>query len=278
MAVYAIGDLQGCYKELVQLLERIEFDPSKDKLLFAGDIVNRGPDSLKTLRFVKKLGAQAQMVLGNHDLHLLALWQGNQRHASKDRTLETILKAKDASDLLEWLRHQPLMYHCKKHNYHLVHAGLPPQWSAATAQKRAREVEQVLQGKGLKDFCMKMYGNEPDLWSDSLKGMERLRFITNAFTRLRFCHPKGRLALSEKGAPGSQRQPMVPWFKVPDRASRHDRILFGHWSTLGYSESNNTWGLDSGCLWGGKLTALKLNGDKPPRPIQLKCQGYKRPS
>ncbi len=273
MAIYAIGDLQGCYDSLQRLLEKIRFDPGEDRLWFAGDLVNRGKQSLQTLRFVRQLGSRAITVLGNHDLHLLAISEGNLRHQSRDGSLDPILNAPDRDELLHWLRHRPLMHYNEKRGYSLIHAGLPPQWDARTAMQRAHELEQVLRGDGFHDYCMQMYGNEPSLWRDDLRGMERLRFITNCFTRLRFCDPRGRLALDEKGAPGSQKSPYQPWYAVKDRASRHDRILFGHWSTLGYRQIGNVWALDSGCIWGGQLTALKLRRHKPPQPIQVKCKG-----
>ncbi|WP_428634087.1 symmetrical bis(5'-nucleosyl)-tetraphosphatase [Sedimenticola sp.] len=277
MALFAIGDVQGCYKDLQRLLKLIKYSPDRDSLWFAGDLVNRGPDSLKTLRFVKGLGEGATVVLGNHDLHLLALSQGNLKQADKDHTLRDILKAKDRDDLLEWLRHRPLMHHCAEREYSLIHAGLPPQWDLPTAQQCAKEVEAILRGDQFPTFCQQMYGNEPSRWSDTLQGMERHRFIINCFTRLRFCDVQGNLALKEKRAPGNQAPDFFPWFAIPNRATRDHRILFGHWSTLGYHSSHNTWCLDSGCLWGGKLTALQLRREKPPKPLQVSCSGYKKP-
>lgn len=276
MAVYAIGDVQGCYRDLLNLLETINFNPSKDRLWFAGDIVNRGPDSLSTLRFIKGLGDTAITVLGNHDLHLLSLARGTIKQKTSDQTLEPILRAKDRDDLLLWLRHRPLMHYDQKLDYALIHAGLPPQWDLATALARAREVESVLRGKNFNYFCSHMYGDEPSYWSDRLQGMDRLRFITNCFTRLRYCNISGRLALDEKGPPGSQHGEFLPWFEVADRASESTRILFGHWSTLGYHQARNTWALDTGCLWGGKLTALKLKKSDPIKVVQVKCQGYQQ--
>lgn len=276
MALYAIGDLQGCYDDLRRLLDRINFDPKDDRLWFVGDLVNRGPHSLEVLRFIKGLGKQAVTVLGNHDLHLLALSEGQLKHKGRDHTLDPILNANDRDELLQWLRYRPLMHNSKKYGFSLIHAGLPPQWNLKTAGKLAREVEQTLQGDGFHDFCCQMYGNEPSRWSDGLTGMERLRFITNCFTRLRYCDDQGNLALKEKGRPGSQRQPYIPWFQVPKRASRHDPILFGHWSTLGYHQSDNVWALDSGCLWGGRMTAVKVSAKNPPAPIQIDCPGARK--
>ena len=278
MATYAIGDVQGCYNELQQLLEKIKFDPSSDTLWFVGDLVNRGPHSLEVLRFVKGLGGSAITVLGNHDLHLLAISQGNPRHKDKEHTLDQVLAADDREELIDWLRHRPLMHHDAKRGYSLLHAGLPPQWDIPEALARAREMEEVLRGPGFHDYCQQMYGNQPDCWSPSLKGMDRLRFITNCFSRLRYCDLKGRLALREKGVPGSQPKSYLPWFMHPHRASRHDRIIFGHWSTLGYHASNNTWSIDSGCLWGGHLTALRVRKKKKKlKPVHVLCKGACKP-
>lgn len=276
MAIYAIGDVQGCYDELQQLLELIQFDPAKDTLWLAGDIVNRGPKSLQVMRFVKSLGNRAITVLGNHDLHLLALSQGNRSHY-KHGTLDEILDAPDCAELIYWLRHQPVMYHHKNSGYSLLHAGLPPQWDIPSALQYARELEVTLQGPQFHDFCHAMYGNDPDQWSDDLRGMDRLRFITNCFTRLRYCTPTGRLAMKEKGHPSSQNSGFIPWFEAPGRASKNARIIFGHWSTLGYQQANNAWSIDTGCLWGGKLTALKIRQNKKPKPIHLACPSSLKP-
>ena len=251
MAIYAVGDIQGCHDEFMVLLERIGFSRSRDLLWLTGDIVNRGPQSLECLRFVKDLGDRAVTVLGNHDLHLLAMSQGNLRFEKNNRTLEPILNAPDRDELLHWLRHRPLMHHDARQNYTLVHAGLPAEWDVPTALQRAGEVETVLQGGQFHGFCMEMYGNNPDRWSDDLQGMDRIRCIVNCLTRMRYCGPDGTLDFGEHRAPGSQNPRLVPWFKVPGRASRKARILFGHWSTLGYLQSDNVWALDSGCLWGG---------------------------
>ncbi|MCP4993036.1 MAG: symmetrical bis(5'-nucleosyl)-tetraphosphatase, partial [Gammaproteobacteria bacterium] len=233
MSTFAIGDIQGCHNDLLHLLKEINYRPDKDKLWFAGDLVNRGPDSLETLLFVKSLGEGAVTVLGNHDLHLLALSEGNIKHKSQDHTLDSILDSPKREELIHWLRHQPLMHHDSKKNISLIHAGLPPQWDLQTALACAREVEETLQGDGFHDYCMQMYGNQPDLWSDNLVGMDRLRFITNCFSRLRYCDIKGQLAMKEKGTPGTQVPSVLPWFEIPGRATQNERILFGHWSTLG---------------------------------------------
>lgn len=275
MAIFAIGDIQGCFDELRALLELIRFNPKKDQLWFVGDLINRGPKSLEVLRFVKGLGESAISVLGNHDLHLLAVTQGNLKHRRKD-TFDDILAAPDRDELVEWLRHRPLMHQDRDTGFNMLHAGLPPQWDIATALQRATEVENALRGTVFNEFCHIMYGNEPARWSDSLEGAPRLRFITNCFTRLRYCDADGNLALKEKGPPGTQQAPYLPWFSVPTRASRNDRIVCGHWSTLGFQASHNLWSLDTGCLWGGQLTALKIKKNKC-KAFQIRCPGALKP-
>ena len=276
MAIHAIGDIQGCYDELRLLLDRLRFDPAADWLWFVGDLVNRGPASLQVLRFARALGERAIVVLGNHDLHLLALAAGNRRHARKSN-LDAVLAAPDRDELLHWLRHRPLLHHDAEHRILLVHAGLPPQWDLAEAQACAREVEVVLRGPDHRDWFHVMYGNQPERWSPGLTGTERRRFIVNCLTRLRFCTLDGALALGEKGELGSQAPGLVPWFKVPGRRTRDQRIVFGHWSTLGYWQGDNVWAIDSGCLWGGGLTALRIDGPRPMTPFRLDCKGYRRP-
>jgi bis(5'-nucleosyl)-tetraphosphatase (symmetrical) len=260
VATYAIGDVQGCYAELQSLLAAIGFTPARDRLWFAGDIVNRGPDSLAVLRFVRGLGDRALTVLGNHDLHLLACSHGARLPHRLD-TFGEILAAADRGELLDWLQRQPLM-HIGEAGDALVHAGLPPQWSVPQAREHAAEVERVLRSDAARGFFTQMYGNEPDRWSDELVGIDRLRFITNAITRMRFCTRKGRLDLKSKGAPGTQDDKLMPWYAVPGRASRDARILFGHWATLHLgpadTESHNVIGLDTGCVWGGSLTAVRI--------------------
>ncbi len=270
MAVYAIGDIQGCYEELRRLLDLIDFDPTQDKLWFAGDLINRGPHSLQVLRFVKSLGDRAVSVLGNHDLHLLALSEGNLSH-SQAGELHEILEAPDRDELIDWLRHCPVMHHSHKRGFSLIHAGLPPQWDLTQAKACARELESTLRGPGFHDFCQDMYGNQPDQWDESLQGMDRLRYITNCFTRLRYCMPDGRLHMQDKGPPEQHLQGALPWYLAPHRKTRHERILFGHWSTLGYRNIDRVWSLDSGCLWGGRLTALRIRKHKPPEPHHLHC-------
>lgn len=276
MATYAIGDIQGCFDELQQLLTKIAFDPAIDTLWFAGDLVNRGPKSLETLRYIKGLGSHAVVVLGNHDLHLLAVWQQTNHHHSRNDTLNAILSADDGEELLEWLRRRPLFHHDPQLGYAMVHAGLPPQWDLETAARCANEVEKVLRGKKFRKFLDHMYGNKPKQWSEKLAGWERLRFIVNCFTRLRFCSKDGTLELNQKGAPGSQQGDSIPWFKVQKRKSRKQRIIFGHWSTLGLYMKKRVYSIDTGCLWGGRLTALQIDGDKP-RLHQLRCKMACRP-
>ncbi len=276
MATYAVGDVQGCYDELRAALDQVAFDPVEDRLWFVGDLVNRGPKSLEVLRFVRGLGENAISVLGNHDLHLLALAAGRKLPGEKD-TFGEVMAAPDHDELIDWLRHRPLMHYDPILEFALLHAGLPPQWTTTQALLRAREVEQVLRSDDHVAFFAEMYGNKPKRWSDDLQGMDRLRFITNCFTRLRFVAPDGRLLLKEKGPPGSVREPgALPWFDHPQRASRGTRIVFGHWSTLGYAARNNVWAIDTGCLWGGALTLLRLDAPEP-EPHHLDCPGAQDP-
>ncbi len=274
MAVYAIGDIQGCFGELQALLKRINFDPQHDRLWFVGDLVNRGPQSLETLRFVRDLGERAVCVLGNHDLHLLAMAHG-QRLDRDDHTLDAVLHAADRDELIEWLCARPLLHHDPELGYTLVHAGLPPQWDLAQAQACAHEVEQALRGPQRPALVAHMYGNHPRHWSDKLDGFDRLRFAINCFTRMRYCTPDGGLDLSSKGAPGSQKSGSLPWFSVPGRASRDLNIVFGHWSALGAVDVPGVFPTDTGCLWGGALTALRLDG--APVYTRYPCAGWCKP-
>ena len=271
MAIYAIGDIQGCFSELQQLLEDIRFDPKVDRLWFTGDLVNRGPQSLETLRFIRSLGDQAVAVLGNHDLHLLAVACGASKTRHKD-TFGDILEAPDREELIDWLRRRPLLY--REGQYYLVHAGLPPQWSLAEAVRYAGEVQDFLSGDDYPDFFPHLYGNDPDYWSESLEGWERLRFTVNCLTRLRYCDREGRLDLRNKGQPGTQPNHLLPWFKVPGRNSIAGEIIFGHWSTLGYYSGHGVICLDTGCLWGGELTALRLDGERLRIGVSCFQRGY----
>jgi len=274
MAVYAIGDVQGCFDELQALLELIRFDPQHDQCWFAGDLVNRGPKSLETLRFIRDLGTSAVSVLGNHDLHLIAAANGHPIN-NDDHTLDPILSAPDRDELIDWLRRQPLLHHDSELGFTMVHAGLPPQWDLVLAQQCAHEVEAVLRGDTLTDFIEHMYGNKPDIWSNDLSGWKRLRFTVNCFTRMRFCDAAGHLKLKHKGPPGSQPAHLRPWFELADRRSKDLNIVFGHWSTLGARRDPGIFPLDTACLWGGELTALRI--DTTPQWFSLPCPGQKTP-
>lgn len=258
MATYAIGDVQGCFEALERLLDHIHFNPAVDTLWFAGDLVNRGPDSLATLRFVKSLGAGAITVLGNHDLHFLAVAEGIRPPSSSD-TLAQLLAAPDLADLMAWLRQLPLMHRDKSMGYTMVHAGIPPMWGLKKARRRAREVEACLQGGDYRRFLKAMYGNEPSGWTKGLRGMKRLRVITNYFTRMRFCSPDGALDLANKSGPMAVTEGYAPWFALENRKTQGKSIVFGHWAALeGNAAEPGIFALDTGCVWGGCLTALRL--------------------
>lgn len=275
MTTYAIGDIQGCYDELLQLLERIHFEPRQDTLWFVGDLVNRGHQSLESLRFIKGLGNSAITVLGNHDLHLLALATANRSPKKKD-TLHKILDAPDRDELLYWLRHRPLIHYDKERKQVLVHAGLPPQWKPKKAVKYAAEVEAILRSDQHIELFQNMYGDEPSIWNNELSGWPRYRFIINALTRLRYCSADGKLNLHEKYAPGTQPKGLMPWFEVPERRSRKKEIIFGHWSTLGLVQRDGIIALDTGCVWGGTLTAVDLDEEQRPA-YSIDCAGALRP-
>ena len=258
MATWAIGDLQGCYAPTARLLERIRFDPAKDRLWFCGDLVNRGGESLETLRLVHSLRANSVMVLGNHDLSLLAIGERRpeeQRKVNPD--LQRVLFAGDSQLLLDWLRTQPLLHVDRDLGWMMVHAGLAPKWTVSLAQKHAAEVEQKLRGDGYRKLLKNMYGDRP-AWSPKLTGSDRDRAIINVFTRLRYCTPRGRIAFDEKGAPGTQTAGLYPWYAVPGRAARDLKLVCGHWSTLGLFIGHGVHAIDTGAVWGGKLTALEL--------------------
>ncbi len=256
MSTYAIGDIQGCYDSLQNLLERCAFDPAQDRLWLVGDLVNRGPKSLATLRLIKSLGNSALTVLGNHDLYLLMLAEGGAKFRAKDDTLDEVLNAPDCDELLDWLRHQPLCH--TEGNYCLVHAGLLPQWSAKQARALAHEVESQLQAENYREFILNLWGSEPAGWSDDLQGWERLRVIVNAMTRMRFCKTNGLMDFKAKGKLSKAPAGHVPWFDLPDRQSAETVLITGHWSALGLRITPNLLALDSGCLWGGHLTAVRL--------------------
>ncbi len=266
MSTYAIGDVQGCFKELILLLDKINFDETNDHLWFVGDLVNRGPASLEVLNFVINLGESAITVLGNHDLHLVAIAEGLAKQKKID-TLDTILSSPDKQKLLAWLRQQPLMHHDNELNLSMIHAGLPPQWEIHQALELASEVTQILTSDDYLSFLKSMYGNTPNAWDENLVGHDRLRFIVNCFTRMRYLNNKNELNFSEKGAPGTQADHLFPWFTIKDRKSKNDRIIFGHWSTVLLGNihdftSYNVYPIDTGCLWDGELTAMRLEDKK----------------
>ncbi len=270
MTRYAIGDLQGCDQELRALLARLKFSADRDRLWFVGDLVNRGPGSLTALRLVRDLADNAVVVLGNHDLHLLAVAFGAHRRRRSD-TLDGVLQAPDRDALLEWLMMRPLA-HAEGGDL-MVHAGVVPQWSAAMTLTLAAEVSNALQ-RDPRALFEHMYGDEPERWDARLTGAERLRFIINVLTRLRLCTADGRVDISIKGPPPPPPSPLRPWFEHPHRASRNVRVIFGHWSALGLVERPGILGLDSGCVWGGTLTAADLDSDRPP--LSVPCGSYQR--
>ncbi len=276
MKIFAIGDVQGCFDELQLLLKSLAFQPGIDKLWFTGDLVNRGPQSLEVLRYVKSLGNSAITALGNHDLHLLAVASDHSRLAHGD-TLLPILEATDREDLLNWLRFRPLCHYDADLNCLLIHAGLPPQWSINNTIQYAQEVESILQGDNFEDYFGKMYGDMPRFWCNSLTGWDRYRYITNALTRMRYIDNSNGLCLSAKGPLGTQPHDCVPWFDAAERKSRGTTIVFGHWSTLGYYCQKNVIALDSGCLWGGALTAVDITDKTPTKTFQIKCNGRRKP-
>ncbi len=274
MATYAIGDIQGCRERLERLLEQIRFDPAQDRIWFVGDLVNRGPDSLGALRLVRnQLGDGAVTVLGNHDIHLLSVWSGQGQLKEAD-TLRDVLEAPDGAELVEWLRHRPLIHVDESMGYALVHAGLPPAWSVVEAQQRARELEAVLRGEIPMDELMaNLYGDQPDAWSDDLAGYDRLRYITNAFMRMRFLDSQGRLLLRFKGSPAEAPASHYPWFTVRRRLRAEPdpvKLVTGHWSLLGFHNDRGVLSIDTGCQWGSHLTAVRID-DGSETAHSLKC-------
>lgn len=269
MPNYSIGDVQGCFKALNKLLKEIQFDPVTDKLWFTGDLVNRGPQSLEVLRFIKSLGKQAVTVLGNHDLHLLAVIHKKAADKKQD-TFADILASPDCLELSDWLRRQPLLHHDPQSGYTMVHAGLAPQWDLEKARACAEEVQSVLRSDRYVDFLENMYGNEPRRWNDNLQGWPRLRLITNYFTRVRFCKADGTLELDKKGKSDNPPSGFLPWFKIPQRAHKDLKIIFGHWAALnGKTNEPNVFALDTGCVWGNCLTALRLEDQEY---FKVSCQ------
>jgi len=260
MAVYAVGDLQGCLEPLQCLLERVKFDPARDKLWVVGDLVNRGPQSLETLRFLYRMRESLVCVLGNHDLHLLAAGHNIERLKKSD-TLHEILDAPDRAELLDWLRRQKLLHHDAERNVALVHAGIPPQWSLKKALKCAAEVETALRDDNLLPaFLDGMYGNEPNKWDGALQGVTRLRVITNYFTRMRFCTADGKLDLKGKEGADTAPRGYAPWFNYKDRKTQDLKIIFGHWAALeGQCDEPGIFALDTGCVWGGAMTLMNVD-------------------
>lgn len=273
MSHYSIGDVQGCFTELSALLKKINFNPNQDVLWFVGDLVNRGSQSLEVLRLIKSLGNAAVVVLGNHDLHLLAAASG-QRKVTISDTFDDILNAPDREELCEWLRHRPLLHHDPVLGYTMMHAGLPPQWTLEQALQYAHEVETILRSAQYPQFFAHMYGNDPNQWSDTLTGWPRLRLITNYLARMRFCDSNGTLNLSDesftKAPPG-----YFPWFKVPNRVNKNLKIIFGHWAALnGKTDEPNVYALDTGCIWGKCLTAMRLEDGEH---FSVSCEQYQKP-
>ncbi|MFT4199092.1 MAG: symmetrical bis(5'-nucleosyl)-tetraphosphatase [Pseudoxanthomonas sp.] len=262
MSVWAIGDLQGCYDATQRLLERIAFDPARDTLWFCGDLVNRGGQSLETLRLVHSLREHSVVVLGNHDLSLLAIGarsEGEKRKVNED--LRRIVTAPDREELLDWLRRCELIHADRRLGWMMVHAGLAPGWDCVAAEKIAREIEAQLRGADFAKLMRGMYGDKPN-WSSGLRGMDRWRAAINVLTRMRYCTPRGRIAIEEKGPPGTQAPGLYPWYEVPGHAPRELKIVCGHWSALGLTLSQGVYAIDTGAVWGGKLTALQLDNDE----------------
>ena len=269
MSTYAIGDVQGCYQQMLALVQKIQSAEPDAKLIFVGDLVNRGPESLAALRFIRKLGAQ--VLLGNHDLHLLAVANGIRREHRSD-TLRAILEAPDRDELLDWVRQQPLALFEAGHL--LVHAGVLPQWTAQQALELAGEVSAVLRGGDWLGFLQHMYGNAPETWRNGLQGNDRWRCVINALTRMRFCSIDGKMEFSSTESAGGAPTGYLPWFDVPGRKSADTPVVFGHWSTLGLTVRRNLVGLDTGCVWGGKLSAVKLEDHTV---IQVECPQAQKP-
>ncbi|CAB1275981.1 symmetrical bis(5'-nucleosyl)-tetraphosphatase [Candidatus Nitrosacidococcus tergens] len=276
MAIYAIGDIQGCYDELQQLLNHIQFNAKCDQLWFTGDLVNRGPKSLETLRFIRSLGDRAVTVLGNHDLHLLAL-AAKIKEPSLSDTLSTILDASDREELITWLRYRPLLYQGSLLNIIMVHAGLLPQWDIPRGVVYARSLEKVLQGESWQEFLAHMYGDTPNKWREDLRGWDRLRLISNGLTRVRYCNSVGEISLKEKYSPNSEtsNKGLIPWFDMSIRKHQKTKVIFGHWATLNPGIYNQSmFALDGGCVWGGKLVALRIDSDIP-QWFSIPCPCYK---
>lgn len=275
MPRYAIGDIQGCYAPLRELLRKLDFSADRDRLYFVGDLVNRGPQSLEVLRFIRSLGEAASTVLGNHDLHLLALHHDSSLEQKHGDTLHAVLAAPDRTSLMEWLQQQPLAIDDAEHRDLIVHAGLVPDWSLQDVLTQARAASLALNADPGK-FLAKMYGNKPVRWHDAHTATERHRFTINVLTRLRYCRADGTIDMKRKDAPGTDDGPWKPWFEHPGLQGRERRVVFGHWSTLGLVRRPDVLALDTGCLWGGKLTAVNLD-DAAASPVQIACQACRQP-
>ena len=279
MSLYCIGDIQGCDGALERLLGAIDFSPSRDTVYLLGDLVNRGPQSARTLRRCMRHEGSIRVLLGNHDLHLLAA-AGGRRKSSRRDTLRDVLDAADADAMLAWLRRQPLAqsHTLAGETLLMVHAGVHPHWSEADTLRLAREVEQVLQGEALPGFLEAMYGNEPDRWREDLAGLPRLRVITNVLTRMRFCTADGRMDFDSAEGADAAPPGLMPWFEVPGRRARHTAIAFGHWSTLGLLNRPRLLGLDTGCVWGGCLSAVRFGASLQEREvIEVRCEQAQAP-
>ncbi len=268
MATYAIGDLQGCYSELEQLLTKIDFDRQNDQVWFVGDLVNRGPQSIETVQYIRSLGDAAKCVLGNHDIHLIACYCGLQK-CKPNSSLNAILQHQHATQIIDWLRQQPLLYIDANIDWLMVHAGLLPQWSLPIAQRCAHEVEQQLRSDQYADFLQHAYGNHPNQWHPDLNNRDRWRLILNAFTRLRLCDQQGQMDFEFKGPLDAKPEHLHAWFDVPRQADTA-KIIFGHWSALGLVKRDNLLALDTGCLWGNQLTAARIDID-PVKIYQIEC-------
>ena len=257
MATYLVGDIQGCLDDLYVLLEQANFNPQHDELWLTGDLVARGPKSLETLRFVKSLGKQATVVLGNHDLHLLAAAHGLAKVKKRDQ-VQPILDAPDRDELLDWLRHQPLLAEHPEHPFVMAHAGISPQWDLAIARREAREVEHCLQSRDFLWLLENMYGDGPDFWQPELSGISKYRYTINALTRMRFCHPDGRLDMACKLSPDDPATgDLKPWFSLPRQKPLGKTVIFGHWAALMGHQDQQVVGLDTGCVWGNSMTLLR---------------------
>lgn len=264
MSVWAIGDIQGCHDELTRLIDKLRFDPAQDKLWFCGDLVNRGGQSLAVLRLIKSLAPNVVVALGNHDLSLLAIAERKREDQARvNPELREILFAPDRDELLGWLRKQSLLHVDRALNFAIVHAGLFPRWTVEQAIEVASEIEDKLRSEGYRRLMKQLFGNKPDLWTPKLRGIDRWRAGINVFTRMRYCDVRGRIGFNDKGAPGTQRPGLYPWYEVPGQIKRDIRIVCGHWSTLGRFTGLGVNAIDTGCVWGGALTALRVDSEEP---------------